>query len=483
MTLSSTLGVTGDVTITGDLAVNGGDITSTAGTFNLLTAPTAMNFASAVTTFQMGYVGTAGQTVGMFTGSTGNSTYSFATGATASGNTKTLNLGTLGAAGSTSNINIGSTAGGTTILNSPTLRMGSVTTNGVVTAISSNGTLSVLAGGSLNQILMSGAAAPAWSTATFPSTVAANSLLFAKTVNQVEALQFISSDSTIIFDYTVSGKVNVKATGISPSSVVVSGDQVVGSNKSGTYSQTGTTTINVNIVGHGQTTGSWTYLDFTTGAGVDGAYEVTYVDADNFTVQGSVQTTSGNVTAQLGGAGTFTKILTVGQPTVVPTTSLFVKAYDLTQVTKLMEVQDSVGSTKFLIEPSGKTTVNGDLYVQGNIVNTGSGGAVVTQGIVENPVTTTSTSETTILSIAAATYRSVEFQIQAVEGTKFWTSKILAIHDGTNVNWTEYGMAGIGTSPVSSYAVDISAGNIVLKVTSASAASTVYKVVATAILV
>jgi len=485
VTLSSTLGVTGDTTLTGDLAVNGGDVTTTAATFNLVNATaTTVNIAGAATSFSLGNVATGAQTVNMFTASTGASTYNLASGATLSGSTKTLNLATGGVAGSTTNINIGSTAGGTIMFNTPNMRFAGVTTNGVIHTTGGNGTVGILGTATANQVLLSGAsAAPVWSTATLPATVAANSLLFAKTANQVEAMQFISSDSTIAYDYSISGKVNLRTTGSMPTSILVIGDLRVGSNKSGTYSQSGTSTVSVNIVGHGMTSSNWVYLDFTSGTGNDGAYQVTVIDADNFTVTGSIQTTSGNVTAEIGGTGNITKVLSIGTDEYVPTTSLFVKAYDLTQITKLMEVQDSVGSTKFLIEPSGKTTINGDLYVQGNIVNTGSSGAVVTQGIVENPVTTTSTSETTILSIAAATYRSVEFQIQAVEGTKFWTSKILAIHDGTNVNWTEYGMAGIGTSPVASYAVDISAGNIVLKVTSASAASTVYKVVATAILV
>jgi len=49
-TLSSTLSVTNNTTLTGDLAVNGGDLTSTASTFNLLASPTTVNIAAAGTT-------------------------------------------------------------------------------------------------------------------------------------------------------------------------------------------------------------------------------------------------------------------------------------------------------------------------------------------------------------------------------------------------------------------------------------------------
>lgn len=488
--ISGTLGVTGattltgDLTLTGDIAVNGGDAITTATTFNMFnTTATTVNALGAVLNLNIGHVATNGQTVNMFTASTGNSTYNFATGATLSGNTKTLNFGTGGVAGSFTDLNIGSTQGGTIVFNTPNMRFAGVTVNGVIHTTGGTGTVGILGTATANQVLLSGAsAAPTWSTLTLPSTISANSFLFAKSANIVENTQFISSDSTVAFDYSIAGKVNLTTTGQMPTSILVIGDLRVGSNKSGTYSQTGTSTITVNIVGHGMITGNWVYLDFTSGTAVDGAYQVTVTGADTFTVQGSIQTTSGNVTAEIGGTGNITKVLTIGADVYDANTALFVKSYDLTQVTNLVKVQDALGNDKLIVDPTGKTTINGDLYVQGNIVNTGSSGAVVTQGIVENPVTTTSTVETTILTISAATYRSVEFQIQAVEGTKFWTSKILAIHDGTNVNWTEYGMAGIGTSPVSAYAIDIVAGNLVLKVTSASAASTVYKVVATAIL-
>lgn len=60
LTLTGTAGVgslsvTNNSTLTGDLAVNGGDITTTATTFNLLnTTATTMNFAGAATTLNIG---------------------------------------------------------------------------------------------------------------------------------------------------------------------------------------------------------------------------------------------------------------------------------------------------------------------------------------------------------------------------------------------------------------------------------------------
>ena len=52
--ISTTLGVTGNTTLTGDLAVNGGDLTSSATAFNLLNSTvTTLNIGTAVTTMRM----------------------------------------------------------------------------------------------------------------------------------------------------------------------------------------------------------------------------------------------------------------------------------------------------------------------------------------------------------------------------------------------------------------------------------------------
>lgn len=127
--VSPTGNVTGsNMRLTGDIAVNGGDITTTATTFNLVNATaTTVNLAGAATTLGVGNTATAAQTVNLGTASTGASTYNLGTGATTTGTTKTVNLGTGGAASSTTNVNIGSSNGGTTTIASPTI-VGSSTT-------------------------------------------------------------------------------------------------------------------------------------------------------------------------------------------------------------------------------------------------------------------------------------------------------------------------------------------------------------------
>jgi hypothetical protein len=93
---------------------------------------------------------------------------------------------------------------------------------------------------------------------------------------------------------------------------------------------------------------------------------------------------------------------------------------------------------------------------------------------------TSSTSQVGIHSaISSTTYRSVEYMIQATEGSKFHTTKILVIHDGTTSYLTEYGTI-YNDSILSTYDVDISGGNIRLLSTPASSGITTYMISFTA---
>ena len=94
--------------------------------------------------------------------------------------------------------------------------------------------------------------------------------------------------------------------------------------------------------------------------------------------------------------------------------------------------------------------------------------------------TTTATTQTSILSLDLSVYRSVEYQIQVTEGSKYHTTKILAIHNGTTASHNEYGTLNIGAS-TATFDVDISGSNLRLLATPASSNSTVFKVKFTAI--
>lgn len=100
-TVGGTLAVTGNTTLTGDIAVNGGDITTSAATATVFDSnATSVDIAGAATTLNIADTPTTNQTINI------------GTGLTAIGATKTINIGTGGAAGSTTNINLGDADGG-----------------------------------------------------------------------------------------------------------------------------------------------------------------------------------------------------------------------------------------------------------------------------------------------------------------------------------------------------------------------------------
>ena len=108
--------VTSDITSSGDLLLNGGDLLSTAATFNLLTS-------ASTTTLN---VGSTGGTFTLNLGRTTNvSTTNIAAGTnTAGGATKTINIGTNTGPAATCTVNIGSSGslGITTLNNDVALR-------------------------------------------------------------------------------------------------------------------------------------------------------------------------------------------------------------------------------------------------------------------------------------------------------------------------------------------------------------------------
>lgn len=118
----------GNVIFAGDVAVNGGDITTSVATFNLVNAnATTVNFAGDATSLNIANSATFAQTMNLATASTGSSTYNLMTGATATSATKTVNLGSGGVAGSTTNVNIGGGLGGTTTVTGSLAAKGDIT--------------------------------------------------------------------------------------------------------------------------------------------------------------------------------------------------------------------------------------------------------------------------------------------------------------------------------------------------------------------
>jgi hypothetical protein len=93
---------------------------------------------------------------------------------------------------------------------------------------------------------------------------------------------------------------------------------------------------------------------------------------------------------------------------------------------------------------------------------------------------TSTVSQTSIHTLSASSYRSVEYMIQATRGTNYHVTKILAIHDGSLAYPSEYGIIYTNGS-LGDFDVDISGGNMRLLVTPTSSSSTTYKIKFTAI--
>ena len=84
------------------------------------------------------------------------------------------------------------------------------------------------------------------------------------------------------------------------------------------------------------------------------------------------------------------------------------------------------------------------------------------------------TSATTVVSFAAATYRTAKFVVQATNGTDYQSDEILVIHDGTTATMTQYAQTvADGTTAFMTYSVTISGGNVLLQGTGSSGTSTV----------
>ena len=115
----------------------------------------------------------------------------------------------------------------------------------------------------------------------------------------------------------------------------------------------------------------------------------------------------------------------------------------------------------------GLTNPSSKLHVNGNI-------AIDQTTVVGSATSSLSTvSQTAIHSAPISIYRSVEYTIQATEGTNFHVTKILAIHDGSSTYSSEYGTV-FSNSSVATFDTDISGGNLRLLATGASASQTDY---------
>jgi hypothetical protein len=93
----------------------------------------------------------------------------------------------------------------------------------------------------------------------------------------------------------------------------------------------------------------------------------------------------------------------------------------------------------------------------------------------ESTTLTTTTATTVGTPLATASYRSAKFVVQAVQGTNYMVTELLAVHNGTAADFVEYGTIVMGSAPAT-FTVEIVSNNLVLRATGASSSSTVYQV-------
>ena len=303
-TLDANLSVTGNATITGNLTANGnsnlgnasGDTIAVTGILNvdsgvLYVNPTSNQVGINKTNPSQaldvtGNVAITGnETVGGTLGVTGDvaiNTNKFNITAT-SGNTTIA--GTLGVTGdvavNTNKFNVTASSGNTTIAG--TLGVTSdITTSGILTASNSTNITTappITFTGDTN----TGIGRSAADTLDFITN--GNSRFRIEATGQIKAVyeSQVGTDYNTQLDngYLCRAWVNFNGTA---------------TQRTGTYTISGTT-ITVSITSHGLTTGNFAQLDFASGDGVDGRYQVTVINANSYTVTNPVSgSTGGNVT-------------------------------------------------------------------------------------------------------------------------------------------------------------------------------------------
>ena len=118
----------------------------------------------------------------------------------------------------------------------------------------------------------------------------------------------------------------------------------------------------------------------------------------------------------------------------------------------------------------------------GQVLTTNGSGTLTFQdagsGLTEGSETTTSTSETSLDTWSTSTYRSVKYTISISDSTAgdYEMTEIHVLHDGTNAYFSQFGTVLAGTSTeLATFGVDISGGDVRLRITPASTNSTTFK--------
>jgi hypothetical protein len=161
----------------------------------------------------------------------------------------------------------------------------------------------------------------------------------------------------------------------------------------------------------------------------------------------------------------------------------------------LVDGNQSISGVKtFTQEAASTSTSTGTLIVSGNggigvggTINSGAsktvGSHTVGKAVYETDTASYSTTAfSNLCLIPVATYRSARITVQAVEGNNVQTSEVSLVQANGSVSYAEYAVLTVG-DVLYSLAVDISGGNVRVRVAGTSAAATAYTAAKAMILV
>ena len=128
------------------------------------------------------------------------------------------------------------------------------------------------------------------------------------------------------------------------------------------------------------------------------------------------------------------------------------------------------------------TTIGASSAVAGTFTNLTATADIIQENhiFISSTITRESTSQVSLYSFIATTYSGAEVNIMAISSGERHITKLLVVHDGTTAYATEYGSVYTNT-PLATYDVDISGGNVRIRVTPASATNTVFNTLVTLI--
>jgi hypothetical protein len=154
-------------------------------------------------------------------------------------------------------------------------------------------------------------------------------------------------------------------------------------------------------------------------------------------------------------AGTAGTVTTAAQPNITSVGTL-----------TSLSVTGNISGGNISATSGNLTTAN----VTGNVI---IGSTTVTSGTV---TTTATTPAQTIASFPVSGTTGIEYLVKGVDsaGSKYSVAKVVAVTDGTAVDYTVFATVNIGTVTGSSLQVVVDSGNLKLQVTPASSNSTVW---------